>query len=128
MKRLITVITLFTALAASAAPGRRIFINGTDISSARDQFVKNVDVRISESGDVYITAPHYQVHQEETFTPLSSYQKKQEDAVPVKPEHKAQPGPLPTATPGAMPISDPRKLPEVPAASAVPMPAGEPAK
>jgi hypothetical protein len=61
-----------TALGAS--PGvRSIFLNGVDISAARSQELKNVDVRINESGDVFIVAPHYQVNEEDTYVPLSKY-------------------------------------------------------
>lgn len=55
------------------AGNRSIFMNGVDISSARNQDLRNVHIRISENGDVFITAPQYQVTEEETFTPLSSY-------------------------------------------------------
>ena len=55
------------------AANRSIFLNGIDVSSARDQDLRNVHVRISDNGDIFITAPQYQVTEEETFTPLSSY-------------------------------------------------------
>lgn len=64
-------------------PNRSIFLNGIDISSARSQDLRNVHVKISETGDVFISAPQYQVTEEETFLPLSSYTTKQ-----VTPEHK----------------------------------------
>ncbi len=51
---------------------RSIFMNGVDISSARNQDLRNIHLRIDEHGNVFITAPHYQVTEEETFTPLSS--------------------------------------------------------
>src|SRR5690606_10690339 len=49
------------------------FLNGTDISSARSQELKNVNVVINERGDVFIIAPHYQVNEEDTYIPLSKY-------------------------------------------------------
>ena len=55
------------------AGNRSIFMNGVDISSARNQDLRNVHIRISENGDIFITAPQYQVTEEETYTPLSSY-------------------------------------------------------
>lgn len=55
------------------AGNRSIFMNGVDISSARNQELRNVHIRISENGDIFITAPQYQVTEEETYTPLSSY-------------------------------------------------------
>ena len=63
---------------------RSIYLNGIDISSARNQDLRNVHVKISENGDIYISAPQYQVTEEETFLPLSSYTSKS----PL-PEHKA---------------------------------------
>jgi hypothetical protein len=62
---------------------RSVFLNGIDISSARSQDLRNAHIKITESGDVYITAPQYQVTEEETFMPLSSYSSK-----PPMPEHK----------------------------------------
>lgn len=62
---------------------RSVFLNGIDISSARSQDLRNVHVKITETGDVYVTAPQYQVTEEETFMPLSSYSSK-----PPMPEHK----------------------------------------
>lgn len=62
------------AAANTATSGLRgIFMNGTDISGARNQFLKNVDVQISESGDIFIIAPHYQVSEEDAYTPLSRF-------------------------------------------------------
>lgn len=61
-----------TAAAASSGV-RGIFMNGTDISGARNQFLKNVDIQISESGDIFIIAPHYQVSEEDAYTPLSRF-------------------------------------------------------
>lgn len=52
---------------------RSIFLNGKDISSARNEDLKNVEIRIDQHGDVFIIAPHYAVHEEETFTPFSRY-------------------------------------------------------
>jgi hypothetical protein len=62
------------AAANTAAGGLRgIFMNGTDISGARNQFLKNVDVQIAENGDIFIIAPHYQVSEEDAYTPLSRF-------------------------------------------------------
>jgi hypothetical protein len=67
-------------------PNRSIYMNGVDISSARNQDLRNVHVKISENGDMYIAAPQYQVTEEETFLPLSTYTKSK------PPEHRqAQP-------------------------------------
>lgn len=59
--------------AAGAAEARSIFLNGIDVSSARNQTLKNVEIKINENGDIFIIAPHYQVNEEETYTPLSRY-------------------------------------------------------
>jgi hypothetical protein len=63
---------------------RSLYLNGIDISSARSQDLRNVHVKISEDGDIYISAPQYQVTEDETFLPLSSYT----DKSPM-PEHKS---------------------------------------
>ena len=52
---------------------RNIYLNGVDISSARSQELKNVDLVINEKGDLFIVAPHYQVNEEDTYVPLSKY-------------------------------------------------------
>lgn len=72
-----------SAPAPITTPNRSIFLNGIDISSARSQDLRNVHIKISETGDIFISAPQYQVTEEETFLPLSSYTTKQ-----VTPEHK----------------------------------------
>ena len=49
-----------------------LFLNGIDISGARGQELKNVDIIIDNQGQIFIVAPHYQVHEEDTYVPLSS--------------------------------------------------------
>jgi hypothetical protein len=62
------------ALSPAAPAGvRSVFLNGVDISSAKSQDLKNVDLHINEAGDVFIIAPHYQVNEEDTYVPLSKY-------------------------------------------------------
>jgi hypothetical protein len=58
---------------AGAGGVKSIFLNGIDISSARNQELKNVDVLINEQGDIFLLAPHYQVNEEDTYVPLSKY-------------------------------------------------------
>jgi len=65
-------------------PNRSIYLNGVDVSSARNQDLRNVHIKISENGDLFISAPQYQVTEEETFMPLSSYTTKS-----LAPAHKA---------------------------------------
>jgi len=65
-------IGVFTAVATGpAAFARNVFLNGVDVSSSRSQELRNVQVRINEKGDIFISAPHYQVTEEDFFTPLS---------------------------------------------------------
>lgn len=68
-----SILTLLTLVLSSAAMGRSIFLNGTDISSSRSQDLKGVTIHIDESGDVFITAPNYQVNEEDSYIPLSKY-------------------------------------------------------
>ena len=65
--------TTTKATSPTLAGNRSIFLNGIDVSSARNQDLRNVHIRISDNGDIFITAPQYQVNEEETFTPLSTY-------------------------------------------------------
>lgn len=71
----------------SVCSARSVFLNGADFSSARGQDLKNVNIHIDDQGNIFIRAPHYQVHEEETFVPL----RKTAPAAPVAraPEHKA---------------------------------------
>jgi hypothetical protein len=50
---------------------RVIYLNGVDISSAKNQSLEQVNVRIDSRGQIYIEAPQYEVQQESTFVPLS---------------------------------------------------------
>ena len=80
-RRLLCLALIY--LAPGVAFGRSVYLNGIDISSAVTQDVKNVDVRIDERGDIFIFAPHYQVNEEDAYTPLS--RQKPKTAIP---EHK----------------------------------------
>ena len=72
------------------ASAKSVYLNGKDISSARRQALKRVDVRIDEVGNVFIEGPQYQVMEEKTYSPLQS-----KPELPVsKPEHRP-PGQLP---------------------------------
>jgi hypothetical protein len=66
---------IFASSAAMAGTKgvKSLFLNGVDISSARNQSLQNVDVMINEAGDIFITAPQYQVNEEDTYIPLSKY-------------------------------------------------------
>ena len=112
---------------------RSVYLNGIDISSARSQDLRNVHIKITDTGDIYISAPQYQVTEEESFLPLSSYTSK----APL-PEHKppqamAQPRPpaessdAPTGKPisgldadKTMPSANNSALPAQPASNSAP--------
>lgn len=57
----------------SDCPVRSIYLNGSDISGAIGQEMKKVTVYIGDNGDIYITAPHYQVSEEHSYLPVSRY-------------------------------------------------------
>lgn len=87
---LIFTVSLVGSVPLSAATAARvIYLNGVDISSAKNQTLEQVNVRIDAQGNVYVEAPQYEVQQESTFVPLS----RQMPPHPNLPEHKA-PGPL----------------------------------
>jgi len=68
------VVAVYATTGSSSTNGlRNVFLNGIDISSAKSQDLKHVDVRISETGDIFLVAPHYQVNEEDSFVPLSRY-------------------------------------------------------
>ncbi len=70
-------VTLFNciSLIVPSVYAGGIFLNGVDISSARNQNLKNVNVSISEDGTVFIEAPHYQVREDDIFTSLGKTSK-----------------------------------------------------
>jgi hypothetical protein len=70
------------------AYARNVFLNGVDISSARHQQMENIALRIDGDGNIFIIAPHYQVNEESTYIPLSSWKQS-----PAAPKNK-KPGPL----------------------------------
>jgi hypothetical protein len=66
-------LTLLASVVTTTTTPRSIFLNGVDISSARNQELHNVDLQINENGDLFIVAPHYQVNEEDSYVPLSKY-------------------------------------------------------
>jgi|GEM_PF-1341443 len=62
---------LFFLAGIPGAEARNIYLNGVDVSSSRSQELRNVQIRINEKGDIFISAPHYQVTEEDFFTPLA---------------------------------------------------------
>lgn len=65
------IITFSNELLASNCTGRSIYLNGIDISGSQNQELKKVDVTINENGDIFITAPQYEVYEEDHYLPLS---------------------------------------------------------
>lgn len=105
-------------LFAGPAEARRLFINGIEASNLRQLDLKRVDLQIQDNGDIYITAPHYQLTTTEQFVPLHEYMLAQPNAqLPnmqnqgpdALPKHQA-PGPLPKGrdikTPNGLPPPD----------------------
>lgn len=74
---------------AAVGAGRVIYLNGVDISSAKNQSLEQVNIRIDAQGHIYIEASQYEVQQDTTFVPLS----RQMPLHPNLPEHKI-PGPM----------------------------------
>ena len=69
-----TSVILWSAF-SPAVLGRDVLLNGQDISSARNQELKGVNLRIDDKGNLFIEAPQYRVHEEDTYTPLSRFVK-----------------------------------------------------
>jgi hypothetical protein len=95
--RFSTLAPLLFAVAACALPARgetrSVFLNGVDISSAKNQSMQQVNISIDSQGNVYIEAPQYEAQQESTFVPLG----RQGTVTARIPQHRA-PGPLPPAS------------------------------
>lgn len=70
----IALLALLTL--SELAEARSVYLNGVDISGAINQELSNVDIHINEKGDLFISAPHYEVHEEGPFLPMKGNQKK----------------------------------------------------
>ena len=88
MARLMSLIAAILSMASDPAMARNVYVNGVDISSARNQLMENVTVRIDQDGNVFVEAPHYQVNEESTYVPLRRH------GIERPPAHKPG-GPLP---------------------------------
>ncbi len=74
MRLTLLFFTLISTISLAGPGGvKSVYLNGVDISSARSQELKNVDVIINEQGEIFLLAPHYQVNEEDTYVPLSKY-------------------------------------------------------
>lgn len=91
-----SLIALAATLAVGGSAARSIYLNGTDISSARSQELKGVDLVINEKGDVFIIAPQYQVNEEDSYIPLSKYVQGLNGPKhqPMQPMQKVPPAPV----------------------------------
>jgi nucleoid-associated protein YgaU len=101
---------------ASAYAVRKVFLNGTNISSLRGETLDNVQVRIDEQGDIHLLAPHYEVSEESSYHPLlprelPRYSKQRHaENLPFDPSLRVQKQPAEDSEPVA-----PVPQPEVPA-------------
>ena len=84
MKKLLIAVYFLSIIALSSLPSlaecRNVYLNGVDISSTKSQALKNVNISIGEDGSIFIEAPHYQVNEESTYTPISKHAKKKLEA------------------------------------------------
>lgn len=67
------ILSYFFSQDSLMAKQRSIFLNGIDISGAKHQILENVTVRIDGQGQIFIEAPHYEVNEESTYIPLSTW-------------------------------------------------------
>lgn len=51
-------------------PARMVYLNGKNISSVREQQLNGVNVRIDAQGNLYISAPQYEVQESSHYRPL----------------------------------------------------------
>ena len=77
MMNYIPLLVLTSALCAPSLLARNIYLNGKDVSSAKNQIMENVTLQIDRYGNIYIEAPHYEVLEENTFIPLSQWKANQ---------------------------------------------------
>lgn len=118
---LISVSLLSALLLPSSAIAKDVLLNGRDISSARNQEMKNVNIRIDDKGNIFIDAPHYKVHEEDTYSPLGHFMRDNaKENAGAPPTHQAPQGinNAPVGKTGAM-VTPPNKdmipaSPEVP--------------
>lgn len=85
-------------LISFTAFGKSVFLNGKDVSSATGKKLEGVNISIAENGDIYISAPQYQVLEEVSYTPLGQGKKDLSTPVPTEPiTSKPSAGLLPEA-------------------------------
>ncbi len=67
LRHKVLVVTLLTS---SVIEARNIYLNGVDISGARNQELTDVSLHIDGNGDVFIAAKQYEAKEEDTYVPL----------------------------------------------------------
>ncbi len=75
MKLFLSLLLIWTLEAhaqgyESSTSTRSVYLNGVDISSAKNQALQQVNLRIDAQGNIYIEAPHYDIQRETSFLPL----------------------------------------------------------
>lgn len=116
----IAYIAILVSSLSSPLQARDVYLNGTDISSAFTQHIKNADIRIDEKGNLYISAPHYKVKEQDTYLPLSKFfEETQAPAHQSFPAPAAVIPPSPATAPTSMTASPVHATP-TPVATAAP--------
>ncbi len=75
--------------ACTQFPARVVFLNGANINTVREQELENVNIRIDSIGNIYLTAPQYEVHHDTSYHPLLP------NELPRIPKASTQPPTLP---------------------------------
>lgn len=83
---------------AGEATARSIFLNGVDISNARNQSLEGVDIRIDAEGNVFIIGNHYEIYQQQPVAPLVPHVES-----PGTPQRSGSTPKLPPSLQGAAP-------------------------
>lgn len=102
---LLGFIAIPTASSQDTHAERSVYLNGIDISSARNQKLKGVDVHIDENGNIFFTAPHYDVLEEGSYVPLSKWTKKMGTSEMHKAPTELKKGMMPPPPSSKMPMN-----------------------
>jgi len=85
----------FLLLMTTEAFARSVFLNGKDVSSAVGKKLEGVNISIAENGDVFISAPQYQVLEEVSYVPLGQDRKELPPPQRLEPKPKLGAAELP---------------------------------
>jgi hypothetical protein len=76
-------------------PLNAVYLNGENIVGLRNQTLEGVNVRFDAAGNIYIDAPHYEIHRDSTFHPLlpdeTPQYSKDVDSIPARPAPRLSP-------------------------------------